>query len=453
MEKYNTETSIRFTMQKRLCSLVCSVFLVCICYQMKLFEFKGIQAIYDMDMVGETYFKEMFQRISNDTDTFVYSAYFDYRAGHIRVIGVSALKNATAVYCILRYNNKSPSYKYLRGHIMVIPDHHGRKYKAVYVICQLNGHKPPSTLTISKNKDFRSDDNILPVQVIPTTFPTKRKFTVCLSPLHNNFTKNMQLLEWLEMTMLLSVDKVNVYVHSCPSDVMTRLQTYQSNGFVTIINWPLPKYLCKTYLLHYCGQLAALNDCLYRTKGYSKYIAVMDIDEFIIPQKQEDLTWSDILHRLPSENVYLFRHVIFIRNKSQEKIEGGLITQANTFRHKFVFKTFERSKYIAETENVETLGIHFVWTLNGSHYTVDPSIGLVHHYRWNGVPGMPSIKNNTVQHQVAKKYSHELRKRIYLQLNNTNCSRILKLKTNNTYSTRCHDYLSIGTGTFKQDRE
>ncbi|XP_053377726.1 uncharacterized protein LOC123528776 isoform X2 [Mercenaria mercenaria] len=409
-------------MQKGLWVLVCSVFLMCICYQINLFEFKGIQETYDMDMVDETYSKEMFQRISNDTDMFVYSAYFDYRAGHIRVIGVSALKNATAVYCILRYNNKSPSYRYLRGHIMVIPDHLGRKYKAVYVICQLNGHKPPSTLTISKNKDFRSDDNILPVHLIPTTFPTMRNFTVCLSPLHNNFSKNMQLLEWLEMTMLLGVDKVDIYVHSCSSDVMTRLQMYQSSEFITIINWPLPKYLCNTYLLHYCGQLAALNDCLYRTKGYSKYIAVMDIDELIIPQKHEDMTWNDILHRLPSKNAYVFRNVIFIRNKSREKTEGNLITQANTLRHTLVFQTFDRSKYIAKADNVETLGIHFVRTMNGSHYSVDPSIGLLHHYRWKGVPG---IKINTVQHQVANKYSHELRKRIYLQLNNTNCSRVL----------------------------
>ncbi|XP_053377729.1 uncharacterized protein LOC123528776 isoform X3 [Mercenaria mercenaria] len=361
-------------MQKGLWVLVCSVFLMCICYQINLFEFKGIQETYDMDMVDETYSKEMFQRISNDTDMFVYSAYFDYR------------------------------------------------YKAVYVICQLNGHKPPSTLTISKNKDFRSDDNILPVHLIPTTFPTMRNFTVCLSPLHNNFSKNMQLLEWLEMTMLLGVDKVDIYVHSCSSDVMTRLQMYQSSEFITIINWPLPKYLCNTYLLHYCGQLAALNDCLYRTKGYSKYIAVMDIDELIIPQKHEDMTWNDILHRLPSKNAYVFRNVIFIRNKSREKTEGNLITQANTLRHTLVFQTFDRSKYIAKADNVETLGIHFVRTMNGSHYSVDPSIGLLHHYRWKGVPG---IKINTVQHQVANKYSHELRKRIYLQLNNTNCSRVL----------------------------
>lgn len=64
-------------------------------------------------------------------------------------------------------------------------------------------------------------------------------------------------------------------------------------GLVEVIPWSLSEYLNVSRKalpkqhpgdIHYFGQIPALNDCLYRYMYKSKYIALHDPDEFILPQ-------------------------------------------------------------------------------------------------------------------------------------------------------------------------
>lgn len=189
---------------------------------------------------------------------------------------------------------------------------------------------------------------------------------------------------------------------------MHLLQKYQAKGYVNILKWSLPIGNLKKSEVHYFGQMAALNDCLYRTKGYSSYIAVLDVDEFIIPQNETDKTWNDILKRLPISSAYIFRSVYYVRNDTSRNTSGALVTQSGLLRDSFIFGSHKRSKYIAKVDKVETMGIHFIWKLiDGSEHTVDPSVGLVHHYRQR-FRGTATTNGSF----VTDKYFHELKKRI-----------------------------------------
>lgn len=51
--------------------------------------------------------------------------------------------------------------------------------------------------------------------------------------------------------------------------------------------------------LHYYGQIPALNDCVYRNMYRSRYVAMIDTDELILPQTVNRWTFlsEDLLLR------------------------------------------------------------------------------------------------------------------------------------------------------------
>uniref|UniRef100_A0A2C9LTM7 Glycosyltransferase family 92 protein n=1 Tax=Biomphalaria glabrata TaxID=6526 RepID=A0A2C9LTM7_BIOGL len=48
--------------------------------------------------------------------------------------------------------------------------------------------------------------------------------------------------------------------------------------------------------IHYQGQVLAINDCVYRNKGVSKYVAIHDTDEIIIPNNHDN--WGDLIDQV-----------------------------------------------------------------------------------------------------------------------------------------------------------
>uniref|UniRef100_A0A3P9QAS5 Glycosyltransferase family 92 protein n=1 Tax=Poecilia reticulata TaxID=8081 RepID=A0A3P9QAS5_POERE len=105
--------------------------------------------------------------------------------------------------------------------------------------------------------------------------------------------KGRNLVQSLEMLQLLGVSRVVVYKTNCSADVQRVLDHYSEKGLVEVIPWSLSKYLNVSRKaspqqspgdLHYFGQIPALNDCLYRSMYRSRYVALHDPDELILPQ-------------------------------------------------------------------------------------------------------------------------------------------------------------------------
>lgn len=75
--------------------------------------------------------------------------------------------------------------------------------------------------------------------------------------------------------------------------------------FVEVIDWPVTSYLNlskgwqRSYSpgdLHYYGQIPALNDCIYLYMYQSRYVALQDIDELIMPLSMD--SWGELLPQL-----------------------------------------------------------------------------------------------------------------------------------------------------------
>ena len=279
-------------------------------------------------------------------------------------------------------------------------------------------------MSLSNQKHTSScKEPILPVYDVKASNNDEKNFSVCVSPLNNNYSRAYELIEWIELNRILGVQYFTFYNYSVANNIGHVLSYYTKRGIVEVLPWNMPLSVKDPEEIHYYGQLAALNDCLYRDRHKTKYIAFIDIDEFIIPKRDDDYTWSEMLKHLPSVSSYGFRNVFFRRNL--DSLQPGsdynkaarkyrLITLAKVQRDKFIFPMFWRSKLIVNPKKVETIGIHNIWEFKpGEEFsdtlTIAEDIGLLHHYRfWNST----ETSSESVVDRGALKYKEELIKNV-----------------------------------------
>lgn len=84
--------------------------------------------------------------------------------------------------------------------------------------------------------------------------------------------------EWIEWHLSHGVDKFYIYDNESTDDTKDILQPYIESGVVDYKYWP-----------GYRRQLAAYDDCLENHRFSSRWIAFIDLDEFIVPVKDTSI--------------------------------------------------------------------------------------------------------------------------------------------------------------------
>ena len=248
----------------------------------------------------------------------------------------------------------------------------------------------------------------LPVMYHPKTL---RNFTVCLSPLFFNYSIANELVEWFEINKLMGADRFIVYNHTTVGRTDEILKHYEKEGWIDIIQWQLPKYSD----LHYVGQVAMMNDCLFRTYKISRYMVNIDIDELIIPRKGKT-KWNELMTSLPQNFCeYSFRSTL-MPSESKDVFEGkqrarelNLHFLLRMSRREYIFGKTVRSKYIVNTTCIDTVGIHYCWkyrngTAETQRYHVAPREALTYHFRNEPV----AKKGKEVEEKAVYKYHTQL---------------------------------------------
>lgn len=242
------------------------------------------------------------------------------------------------------------------------------------------------------------------VNLAPVISYKPRFLSACLSPLHNYFDDYKRLIEWIELNRILGIEFFSIYCEKVGKNVEKALQHYRWQGIVEVVNWDIP-----ISDIHYHGQLAAINDCLYKNKARTEYLMITDVDEFIIPQHQDYYTLPKMMAAIGEwKSVYMFRHTrLYEVNGTDTKSDmtNRLSSQTALYRS-YINRAQIRSKLIVATDETATLGIHEVWALNlrgaqHSYHVVDPTIGLLHHYRSGSYPKIQ-------KHNVTLKYGAQL---------------------------------------------
>lgn len=83
--------------------------------------------------------------------------------------------------------------------------------------------------------------------------------------------------EWLEYHLLLGVDKFYLYNNNSSDEYAKVLAPYRKKGVVELIEWPSPP---EEFWDPY--QKTAYNDCIAKVRKKTKWLAIIDLDEFIV---------------------------------------------------------------------------------------------------------------------------------------------------------------------------
>ncbi|XP_051255621.1 uncharacterized protein LOC127363140 isoform X1 [Dicentrarchus labrax] len=261
----------------------------------------------------------------NRTKTLLISAYQEHRTGRkeVRVIAVVLRSETVAYRCLLCCHDQL----YIsEGVSNIHTDHFGFAYGTADIMCPLpSGCETPSYITVTSaaaDSEDKHDKEFLEVnnqKAINDSFPYN--FTVCLSTMFD-FTNVLQLVQGLEMLQLLGVNRVVIYKTSNSPEIKHVLDYYTQKGLVEVIPWSMSRFLnvSRGWLpehgpgdLHYFGQIPALNDFIYRYMYQSRYVALQDIDELILPQSVN--SWSELLPLLEkkygADKCYMFENNVF----------------------------------------------------------------------------------------------------------------------------------------------
>ncbi|TKR86745.1 hypothetical protein L596_011270 [Steinernema carpocapsae] len=135
--------------------------------------------------------------------------------------------------------------------------------------------------------------------------------SICVPPLYW-FSNWPLLVHFFELWRLQGATHFFVYVHSVSVSVRSVLGFYFQKGLVTVVPWnelPSTTDVNPNLSLYRLGHSLAHNDCVFRTT--SRFTALVDIDEFLIPSRNQTLLelLDDKLEKHPLAGSFVFTHI------------------------------------------------------------------------------------------------------------------------------------------------
>jgi len=124
--------------------------------------------------------------------------------------------------------------------------------------------------------------------------------------------EGMYFQEWIEWHISKGVEKFYIYDNESTDNTKEILAPYIENGFVEYIYWKGQKQ-----------QLDAYDDCLDKHRFDSFWIAFIDLDEFIVPIK--DNTIPEYLNKLENFTAIEINWLIYGSSNEKVKKEGGVM--------------------------------------------------------------------------------------------------------------------------------
>ena len=99
--------------------------------------------------------------------------------------------------------------------------------------------------------------------------------------------------EWIEYHRLLGFEHFYLYNNESEDGTVEVLRPYVEQGLVEIIPWENTPEHWDTRGINWDGyQRKAYNDCISRTVGVVEWVAMIDIDEYIVPVKSKESFWT-----------------------------------------------------------------------------------------------------------------------------------------------------------------
>lgn len=118
--------------------------------------------------------------------------------------------------------------------------------------------------------------------------------------------------EWIEWHLGVGVEKFYIYDNDSEDNTREVLKPYIESGVVEYNYFPGKKM-----------QLAAYDDCLERHRLDTRWIAIIDLDEFIVPVKDKSIT--QFLDRFEDASVVEINWLVYGSGGARKKLPGGVM--------------------------------------------------------------------------------------------------------------------------------
>lgn len=371
--------------------------------------------IYDLEF-DNIYWQTL--RSTNGT-IHLYGAYYDVRPASligpaVRILAmINRIEPNMTTYCQLWFEDqnepvivKTFEYKYIW--YKKWGNYKQGIFQPYLIACQMPANykkNPPASVSLVERQCDTATNNIRVIYERPAQ---KKKFAVCvkgLDFLHEDLS--VRLVEWLELLYLLGADKVFFYQLQVHPNITKVLQHYEARGKVSVTPLTLPGgqpnapafqhlYLTKKTNNKRQNELIPYNDCLYKNLYSYEYIALLDIDEVIMPVKDAD--WSELMNRvIPMSQAsqgtpkasYNVRNVYFLDDLQHahgwfKDIPKYMHMLQHVYRAKNFTKPLQYVKCFHDPQRVLTLHNHFPLACLGSgcaSYAIETGDAQLQHYR------------------------------------------------------------------------
>ncbi|XP_066466978.1 uncharacterized protein [Tiliqua scincoides] len=333
----------------------------------------------------------------SDNRTFVIAAYVDYRIETMtRIIGIVHHEEVRQFHCWFCCSARDKAYV-SKAVINIHSDRFGFPYATADFLCLETAGCEPRYVALRQHQESPNQALWFEIRNRQTeTYPVE--FTVCISTMFGGYNNVLQFVQSVEMYKLLGVQKVVIYKTSCSPLMENVLEFYAAEGTVEVIPWPITSFLNVSTewqftrngtQIGYYGQIAALNDCVYRNMYKSRYVLLNDVDEIILPVQYPD--WKTLMRSLQEQNpqagVFLFENHVFPNNvfattdvPSWDAVPGVNILQ-HVLREPDRKEVINPRKMIVDPRKVVQTSVHSVLHGLGESVDVPMEIAMVYHCR------------------------------------------------------------------------
>lgn len=160
------------------------------------------------------------------------------------------------------------------------------------------------------------------------------------------------LKEWIEYHKIIGVDHFYLYNNNSSDDFMKIITPYIKKGVVTLIDWPMQQ-----------GQIKAYKDCIRKYRHESNWIGFIDVDEFIVPIKENDV--YSFLKKFKNRPAVKLYWQLFGTSGRVDRVRTGLVTEDFTIcwrKYDEVGKCFYNTAYDFNFNSPKAKGMHhFFW--------------------------------------------------------------------------------------------
>ena len=250
------------------------------------------------------------------------------------------------IYC----NNK-------KMNVYICPDNH------TYIYTLKLEYSPSVSLTI-QNNSFDTFVNVYPVF----------KDEIILSTLVKD--EDDYIKPWIDFHLKIGISRFIIYDNSNSNTLSTILQTYIEKKQVVLISWIVPY---KLHISGISGQTTQQNHSIYAF-GDSKYIGLMDIDEYVNMQHHTNIhTFFEEMIQLHELNIKQIGSFV-LHNKFFYNPDN-LPTDGNNFLNIFNCDNIKKGneKNFVIPQNVKTFSVHRV-TDGRPMFLLDEKYIFFNHY-------------------------------------------------------------------------